>query len=267
MKKVDERSDYEPYAPTPEEAQLLAGYLATLPPGLRRALDERLVGVYFIKNFLGNGLTDVALDENGEVYAIIILNPAGFSKSLSETLTERDASALKGDSGLRVEAGGQYRGILYSILHEGTHAYDYIRGITPYVDDFIVTYVRRGQGAGASWDVWQSYGKPFPQYDYPLRDQARFYGFGGEPLIEARQARRLIGGLSGSPFASVYGSRSWAEDAAELATFYHVVVVLHQPYIIELPAAAGEQALSLEPFRRAATLERARRVYELMSNR
>ena len=48
-----------------------------------------------------------------------------------------------------------------------------------------------------------------------------------------QDARPLYDALVNSPFASLYGSQNWAEDTADLVTFYHLTQVLaalsHQP--------------------------------------
>jgi hypothetical protein len=258
MKSMDNKTDYQPYTPTPQETELIRGYLATLPAPMRQAYQERLVGIYFVKNFTGNGMSDWLMDEAGQVYAWLVLNPAAFQKTISETLTARETSVFKGDAGVAVDCGTKYKGVLYTILHEGLHVYDYARGVTPYVEDMVVHAARGGKGLGVSWDVWESIKKPRPDADYPGRDKLRFYGLGGGPAIPAADAARLYKGLMRSPFPSLYGSRSWAEDAAELFTFYHLTRILKQPYVIRV---AGKEPMTFEPMKSGKALGRAESIY------
>lgn len=266
LQRMDGKQDYTPYAPSPEELKLLRDYLGTLPRRMTETFEERLIGIFFIKNFTGNGMTDWVVDENGKVYIWLVMNPAGLSRTLSQTLTAREASAFKGGGGVHVQAGSAYKGILYTLLHEGTHAYDYVHGLTPYTDRSVLYALRGGRGAGATWDVWDAYARPKKSADFPLRSQIKFYGLDGGPRLEARQARRLYRGLLNSPFASLYGSQSWAEDAAELVTFYHLTRVLKQPYAIVLPAEGSEKKLKLEPLRSGDALRRAERIYRALSS-
>ena len=173
-------------------------------------------------------------------------------------MTARETSVFKGAAAVTVDCGAKYQGVLYTILHEGLHAYDYIRGVTPYVEDMIVYATRDGKGLGVSWDVWQSIKKPRPGADYPYRDKLHFYGFDGGPAIPAADAAKVYKALMTSPFPSLYGGRSWAEDAAELFTFYHLTHALGQPYAIRV---AGQEPMTIEPMKTGKALGRAQRLY------
>lgn len=266
MKKMDGKKNYEPYAPTQEEIKLLQDYIGTLPPRMTETFKERLVGIFFIRNFTGNGMADWVVDENGKVYVWLIMNPSGLRKTLSQTLTEREASVFKDGARVRVDGGAAYKGILYTLLHEGTHAYDYVHGLTPYTDKAVLYALRDGRGADASWDVWDGYDSPKKSADFPLRRKIKFYGLDGGPRLDAKDARKLYQGLKKSPFASLYGSQSWAEDTAELVTFYHLTRVLKQPYAVALPAGGSEQKFRIEPLRSGAALRRAERIYRGLSS-
>jgi hypothetical protein len=259
MREMDGKSDYEAYAPSKEEAELVQGYLKKFPSKMRKVFDERLVGIYFIKNFTGNGMADWIRDENGEVYGWLIMNPVGFERTISETLTKRDSSVFKGEAAVAIDAGSAYKGILYTILHEGTHVYDYIRGITPFTDYGLLDFMLHGRGADAAWDVWEGYGKPGKSADFPLRAKVKFYGLDGGPLIDGREASKAYEQLKSSPFASLYGSQSWAEDSADLVTLYHVTHVLKQPYSIR----TGD--VEIKPLESGEALRRAQRLYRDLS--
>jgi hypothetical protein len=258
MKSMDNKTDYQSYTPTPQETELIRGYLATLPAPMRQAYQERLVGIYFIKNFTGNGMSDWLVDEAGQVYAWLVLNPAAFQKTISETLTAREASVFQGDAGVTVDCGTKYKGGLYTILHEGLHVYDYVRGVTPYVGNMVVHATRSGKGLGVSWDVWEKIDKPRPEAAFPYRDKLHFYGMNGGPAIPASEARQVYQALMNTPFPSLYSTRSWAEDAAELFTFYHLTRVLKQPYAIRV---AGQSPMTIEPMKAGKVLSRAQSLY------
>lgn len=258
LKQMDGKTDYLAYTPSAAEKRLVLGHLAALPARMRQAFQERLLGIYFVENFTGNGMSNWVLDESGRVHAWLVINPAAFKKSLSETLTAREVSVFKGDAGVTVDCGTKYTGVLYTILHEGLHVYDYTRGVTPYVGEMVLYATRGGKGLGASWDVWESLKKPRPEADYPGRGKLRFYGLGGGPAIPAAGAVKLYQGFMRSPFPSLYGSSSWAEDAAELFTFYHLTRVLKQPYAIR---AAGREPLTVEPMKSGRALGRAQGLY------
>ncbi len=225
-KDMDEMP-YEAYTPSLSEAKILAAAFAGLPAPMKKVLSERVIAVYLVKGLKGNGITEWVMDSSSRTYAYMILNPAGFRQTLSELLTERDLTLFRGPVDMTVEAG-DWPGIYYSVAHESAHAFDYVRDVTPYTEPAIYEARHSGAKAAASWDVWAEYAKPRPEADYPLRTKLHFYGFGA-PELDASQAAELCSQSAGTPFASFYGSRFWAEDMAELFVLRHLTQDLHQP--------------------------------------
>lgn len=220
---------YEAYAPAARETEIVRGAVAALPEPMRRTLSERLIGIYLVKNLKGNGLTQWVPDASGKPHVYMILNSAGFRQTLSELMTERDLTAFRGPADLKVDAGDR-PGILYSIAHEAAHAFDYVHSVTPYTDAGVYDASPPGAKTDKKWDVWAGYSEPKAAADYPLRVKLRFYGF-GEPELEPAQAAELCSQWAASPFASFYGSRSWAEDFAELFVLRHLTQDLGLPLI------------------------------------
>lgn len=216
---------YEAYAASAEETEILAAAFAGLPAPVRKVLDERLIAVYLVKGLKGNGATTWVVDPSSRTFVYMILNPAGFRQTVSEVMTERDRTLFRGPADLTVEAGAR-KGILYTVAHESAHAYDYVHSVTPFTDQNFTPAGKVGWARG--WDVWADYAQPRPAADYPLRTKLRFYGFGA-PELDPEQAPALCSQWAKSPFASMYGSRSWAEDFAELFVLRHLTQDLGQP--------------------------------------
>lgn len=241
---MDERPDYEAYTPSVEEKALVLEYLRLMPPVVERVFREKCVGLYFVRGFMGNGLTSWVADGGGVVYFHMALNPAAFRQTLSETMTERERSCFLPAKGwqVSVDTGSKYKGLAYAIFHEAAHAVDYLKGITPLVDPGLPAAYRparrfdRGLFSGA----WASHSNPSPGSDYSGRDKLAFYGLGGGPRLPIAGAPRLYAGLEGSPFVSLYGSKSWAEDLAELTAYGLIVRRLGQPYRITVTGPAGK---------------------------
>lgn len=225
-READSNPGYEAYLPSKKERAEFAAALDGLPPRLKETLNERLIAFYFVKNLQGNGITDWVLDDSSRTYCTMILNPAAFNMSVSELLTARERSAFRGAADIAVEAGGD-NGILYIVMHESTHAFDYVRRLTPATEGGHAKAL--GLPVPDGWDVWRSYGVPRPEDDFPARERLTFYGFGG-PKLDAAEAPAACAQLARSPFASLYGSRSWAEDAAELFVARHLTRDLGRPY-------------------------------------
>jgi hypothetical protein len=223
----DETPAYANHALTSREKREFAAAINGLPPRMRSALSERMIAFYFVANLKGNGITTWVLDASSRTYAYMILNPAAFDKTLSQLLTERERSAFRGDADVSVDAGPGGSGILYTVSHECTHAFDFARKLTPFVG--LGEAAALGLKAPAVWDVWQTYGQPLPKNDFPARARLHFFGF-GKPELDAAEAPSVCAQLAASPFTSLYASRSWAEDAAELFVARHLTRDLGRPY-------------------------------------
>ncbi|MDT8286380.1 MAG: hypothetical protein RQ748_04645 [Elusimicrobiales bacterium] len=237
LKTLDGRPGYKGRVPTPAQRKLIAGWFGLMPERMRAVLREKLIGVYLVDDFLGNGLSNMVIGKDGTRYAWAVLNTEGFSKTLSATLTGREASAFKED-GVSVDCGGagEPPGIFYPFFHEMTHAYDYTAGITPYVEkewyELINGHPPREK---RRWEVWAAYEKPLPEHAHPLREKARFYGLGGGPLLDVSEAGALYAWLERSPFTSLYGTQNWAEDAVELVVYTAIKNELGRPCRVRYP--------------------------------
>lgn len=257
---IDGRTDYRNYAPTAADKALVLEYLRLMPPALERVFRDKCVGFYFVENLQGNGVTSWVVDTAGNLYFHMTLNPAALRRGLSETLAERERSCFIPEKGrsLAVDAGGKYKGLAYALFHEGAHAADYIYGVTPLVDEGLPEAYRpaaRPDG-GLFTGAWESYSKPLPRNDFPFRDRLTFYGFGGGPKIPLADAGGVYAGLAGSPFVSLYGAKSWAEDFAELAAYGLIAGRLGQPYRITVAGPLGVKKV-VEPLKNPAAARRA----------
>lgn len=255
FRQLDGRRDYRAYTPTAPEKALTLEYLALLPPVYAGVFNERCVGLYFVPDFMGNGATSWVLDRDGRVYFNIVLNPAVLKDDLSKTLTQRERSCFRPGPGpaVEVDAGEKYKGLAYALFHEGTHAVDYVKGVTPWADaDMPVKYRPSAPLAGRFfYRVWSDYSTPKPYADIKGRKDITFYGLGGGPRLRPADSPALYAGLAESPYISLYGTKSWAEDLAELVSFYMITRELNQPYIITLRFPGGGET-RFEPMSGAA---------------
>lgn len=224
--KADGAPEYAAYEPTPAQKRRLAEAIGALPEEVRRVLEERLIEITFISRLKGNGITNWALDEKGRTFVHVILAAESLEKPLSLALSERESSPFKGGAAVAVDAGPGGEAV-YAVAHELFHAYDYVRGVTPYTESHHAAAV--GKSGKGGWDVWKGYTEAKPEAHYPARALLRFYGF-KPPLLPDSEAASVCGQLAGSPFPSLYGSMNWADDAAELFVYRHLVERLGRPY-------------------------------------
>jgi hypothetical protein len=253
-RELDAAPQYRPYSPTRKEKQEFDRNLEQLPAAIKDAMRERLIAFYFIENLKGNGLTDWVLDASSRSYVYVVINPVVFRQSLAQTLAERDRSAFRGKVELSVDAGKGDGGIVYALAHESLHAYDYIVGITPFTEPDVAPL---RPAPALPWEGWSAYDAPSAESDFAARSRLRFYGF-RPPELEAAQAPRVYEDLAKSPFVSLYATRNWADDAAELFVFQHLTQTLGRPYRIMVRGKGGSEAI--EPMKSPRVRERAARI-------
>jgi hypothetical protein len=233
LQNLDNRPDYAGYMPTRQELRGLEQAISMLPPLNRSMVNKRLLGIYFIPNFMGSGLTEWVIDERGVVYGFMVLNPLLLRLDASELLTLKERTCFITDDpaySIRINAGSSCSSLLYILLHESTHLADYVLHITPYVDGEMNEYLERHITRTPYTDtIWKAYNKPVATLSFSGR--VSFYGI-KKPGLKLSESLRIYQDLAHSPFASLYGSQTWAEDLAEMESFYHITEILKQPYVI-----------------------------------
>ncbi|HOT47370.1 MAG TPA: hypothetical protein PLC28_21035 [Spirochaetota bacterium] len=246
--EMDGRKDYSTYMPDSREMSDIRKSLENLPPLHKKVLKQRLIGIYFINNFLGSGGADWVADGKKKLYFYLVINPKILKmKDLSEMLTWRERSCFIDGSDVRisVNCGSGASQLTYIMLHEGAHIVDYAVRITPYaekeVKDF---YSDHRDDTDFVRGIWKSIREPIKSYAY--RKDLTFYGFNNGPRLKASDAPEIYRGLAGSPFVSLYGSQSWAEDLADFVTFYHVTQKMKLPYVISV-IVKGKEAVHYRP--------------------
>ena len=266
LMKIDKRKDYTSYTLSKAEYALIKDYLLKLPPLNRKILKERLIGIYFVNNLIGSGWMEYVLSDNDDMYAIIIINPRTLKNSLSTWLTYRENTCfINRSSEIRVEidCGKEFSGLMFILLHETSHIVDFILHYTPYVspempklNGFKVKYSGFVQG------IWEGYRKPLKKYEFANRKNLTFYGLNDGPKIDVTDAVMLYRQLANTPFVSLYGSQSWAEDFAELITFYHLTERLHQPFTINY-YENGEKTFDYSPMKSAKIQNRINKIISI----
>jgi hypothetical protein len=266
--EADQNETYTTYAPSAREMAWIKDDLDNLPSAYKSKLSARLLGIYFINNLLGSGIADYVLDENDRVYAILILNPEVLRHGISDWLSYREASAYTddaaGDKGfsVRIDCGSTYTGFTYVLMHETSHILDYLEHYTPYVENDMKVLGIKVEQTPFTSPLWKDYNHPTAKNDFPLREGLHFYGTG--PRTHIAHAIELYEGLGKTPFASLYGSRNWAEDFAEYLTWYYLTNVLKQPYEIQVFKDARLE-FRYDPMSTPKVLQRAGEVIHLLN--
>jgi hypothetical protein len=238
-KKWDRVDNYSSYTPTPDELLMVESYISLLPPLHRSVCEERLVAIYFVHNFVGSGAMDFILDENDEIYLYAVFHPATLKNGISKWVTYRESTCFElgkaaGADRVEIDCGDEYSGFMYILLHELTHAVDYIENVTPYLQPGMEKLGLAGglESTAFTAPVWRSFDKPLELYDFDRREKVSFYGLNEGPKLQTQDIFSIYEDLSHSAFVSLYASMNWAEDLAELVTWYHFTKILKQPYEI-----------------------------------
>lgn len=235
LMELDNRKDYSPYRPTRNELKLFREYFSQLPALNRKTMMETTVAIYFVKNFMGGGMSDFIAGHNNQVFTILYINPDIFSKTFSQWITYRESGSFKqGDGTIRldVNCGKKYNALMYLLIHESTHIVDYVHNINPYVEHSSADVFGIKTNSRSFTDgVWEDYKVPVSQYYVDDSDKLSFYGLSKVSLSDTK-IKSMYDNLKKTPFVSLYGCRNWAEDLADSMTFYHLTQVLKQPYTI-----------------------------------
>lgn len=238
---LDKRPDYRPALLDEKELVLCRSAIKALPPHVSAVLRKRLLGIYFIEDFNGSGLTECVADRKGNPYAIMVFNRKALHLTISALLTWKENSAFKtggGKTSITVQCGDRENAFLYILLHESMHAYDYIVRITPYVDDESrKRFNRSADPTPFTENVWAGYDSPASPL--PFSGTLHFYTMDESKQIIVSEAPALYEKLQSSPFISLYSTLSWAEDFAEMGAFYHLTQVLNLPYRINVYGSGG----------------------------
>jgi hypothetical protein len=223
LKKLDERDDYRPYLPTLEDTKKIVAALHAIPDIQRTVLEKRLVGIYFVENFSAGGYSDYLFDTDGNLYTILVLNPAILRTGISKWIKDKELSAFRNDRpdiDLIVECNeGEMTALVYIMLHEMAHIVDYVSGCTPYVEKDLISRGKSLDKASFTAAAWLDYDRPKAEFDFPQRRKMGFYGAAKDGGISRGELSNLYRALATTPFTNLYASQNWAEDFAEMSAF------------------------------------------------
>ena len=234
-----------------KERSILKEYLDLLPENYLDVFKERLLGIYVVDNFLGSGMADYVISKEGLIYTILVLNPYLFSTSLSEMLTYKENTIYKtetGDIKANIKLSGNFLGLLYILLHEGTHILDYALRISPYVEPGMAQFQEAKKNSSPfSEETWDDYDKPKPGFQASYQGRISFYSEDENVKVPRKEAKQVYEELAGLPFVSVYSYSNWAEDLAEYAAFYILTQTQGLDYSINV-VENGQTMFTLRPF-------------------
>ena len=168
-------------------------------------------------------MSDFVFQADGTMFLILTLNPKILKLSLADWIAYRDSSPYEGDGKgveLRSICTGNYMGLIHTLTHEAAHLYDYAEHATPFAETDLASAAATAATKDFTCGTWTDYSTPVPSYAIPRRSEIASYGLGKRLPISLALVQYAA--LAKTPFASLYGSGSWAEDFAEAATWKHL---------------------------------------------
>jgi len=225
LNELDNVTNYSSYELSVTEKQLFMDYFELIPEVFKETITDNVIGIYFVNNFLGGGMTLPIFNTNGDMYIVLFFNPKILFQSITEWINYRDNSVFKDNSNnisLTVECYSQYGiqyALLHTLIHEACHVYDYYYNATPYVEVFLKNEETILPGDFIK-DIWIDIDKPIEIFDYTNRENISFYDLGEK--MDKGNAIEIYSKLINTPFSSMYGSKTWAEDFAEAFTWYYL---------------------------------------------
>ena len=248
LHKLDSTTGYKPYMPAENEKALFTSYVQLLPRQFKQVIQEKTVVIYFIDNLMYGGMNMIESDDSGNNYGVIFLNREILRRTASDWMNFRDNSFFYDDgSGITLvsEWSGDYFALIHTLVHETAHLYDHYFKITPFVDP------PHGSEASAlqtdfTANVWKNYYLPLDEFNFPYRSELSAYGLG--PAQKKSLAPEIYRSLQKTPFVSLYGSQSWAEDFAEAFTFFYLAKYLDVNMQVKIiDAETNEELLIYKP--------------------
>jgi hypothetical protein len=242
LNKMDEVDIYSSYMLNKEETRLFLDYYSLLPVKFRTLIEEKVIGIYFINNFLGGGMTMPVFTDNRNMYMALFFNPEILRQNISDWIMFRDNSTFSDNESsisIIVECSSSYYALIHTLFHEVSHVYDFYNKMTPSGFETTITptdFVK---------NIWKSYNEPIEEYNFMNRNKLSFYVLGDK--IDNIYSIDIFTALFNTPFISLYSSISWMEDFAETITWYYLNKHLGINYITNL-IVDDMQVLSYNPY-------------------
>lgn len=220
-----------PRASSPDPAFLtdVRRALDGIPAAVRKLLEGKLAGIYFVDDIGGTGFTDSTSDEK---LGFIVLDPAVLAKQTANAWASwKDNTPFRPDSEWRLETriadesrDDRVHAIQFILLHEIGHVLSIGAKAHPSWNQSLSGVAPGEYGFfDLSWTV--KGGRYASKFDaaFPKRRDVRFY-FGAK--LDAREMRGVYEALERTSFPTLYAATHPADDFAEsFASYVHVAMM------------------------------------------
>jgi hypothetical protein len=234
INQMDSTDAYSGYELTEAEKNVFMEYYNLLPEKYKDIINNKVFAIYFINNFKGSGMTDCVFDKNNNAYIILYLNRELLNKTISEWIEFRDNSPFIDNANIDIEVdfNTNYLALIFGLLHETSHIYDFYYNITPYTDPYLMNIYDIEYSKSFTKDIWDDFKKQKSIYNIFCDHEISFYDLGNR--LDKELSMEFYKRLVNSPFSSLYGSTTWSEDFAETFTYYYLNKFLETRYEIKI---------------------------------
>jgi hypothetical protein len=257
---LDKAENYKNYTATAAEKERFYSYFQLMPKLFQNTANEKVIGVYFVKNFRTAGMTHYVFSEKEGLFLALIFNPEILTTGMDKWLAYRDISAAAEDPQLRVEVSMQseYAVLLYTLVHELSHVVDiyYKTQMFPWPD---LQYEKYKSILPAD-DVWQSFYVPKKRYDFPHRKKIRPYGLGLR--LTSKELISIYEALPKYPYVSAYAAMSSGEDFAETFAVCYLKEYHNLEYRVQV-SYSGKNKAVFAPLENPKVRDRCKNVLHL----
>lgn len=233
LNELDNVSIYSAYELKNTEKELFINYYNLIPIKYQDIISKNVLGIYFINNFLGGGMTLSVFDNKEKMYIVLFFNPDILNQNITNWINYRDNSIFSDNEeiNIMVNCNSEYKALIHTLLHEASHIYDFCNFVTPYTEKF-----QKNKQTIFPTDfikgIWDDFDEPKNEYNYKNRENISFYDLGKR--IDKMNAIEIYSSLKTTPFSSLYASKTWAEDFAECFTWYYLKNYCETDYTTEI---------------------------------
>lgn len=218
--------------------------IAELPALVKSQIDQKLAGIYFVKDLGGTGYTDyVRGDKQSRDAGLVVLDMDVLSKQTANAwATWKENTPFKPDARLRLEAtiettaqDTRKNAIQYIILHELAHIMSIGENIHPVWDKPPNTEpgLVKFPFANLSWQIDRAGNRYSSRFDatFPERTDVVYY-FGAR--LDGKSMIDVYERLERTSFPTLYAATTPGDDFAESFVSYVHTVMMKRPWEIRI---------------------------------
>lgn len=236
---------------TAEELKILSTVLGQMPKPFVALLDKHLLAFHFESgNQESNRFYSPLPTSISQNYIVMSLSRDLFTQSACDFLNVREQALFSNDEflseyGVEILTDKNIKAIWFVLMQKTAEFYRRTHSIGEYTDD-----------------VWENFYQPIPQFTFEFRDSIKTQIRNVQLSIQ--KAEKAYRHLAMTPFVSLSGSQSIADDFVESVTLYYLTHKLGSQYQITT-FKSGQKSFIYSPFENGKVIGRLRQLNDILS--